>query len=324
MRNTIVAAAFVCFSNLCIGQQTIPSSQIPSKVITSQRQAEFTPVAATGAHEVRWGKGYLVSFPVGELKEPVSVYDRNGKLTFEKWPELKDAAKIFIQDAVPTEQGRVVLAASAISRTGAMADMLVEMGSDGVHRVIRTTPFYPLKVCTTQTGTVWAFGKELTDQRTAEPNREYKVLREYSFEQGEMKAVLERSAIVPPPKVPLNGSKNDTFLKCGGDKLVLVLGATTELVEINLANHEVTRTPVTSLPPASYMTGAAVTDAGDVYVSTLRPGKDATTELLRLKPDTSVIAADAVKTSGSTPGAFLLLGDDGGSLVYSRGRRAPT
>src|SRR5262249_60808437 len=51
-------------------------------------QADFSPVIANGSHAVAWDKGHLVSFPVGEVKEPLLLHDRSGRVLFDPWLEF--------------------------------------------------------------------------------------------------------------------------------------------------------------------------------------------------------------------------------------------
>src|SRR5262249_28344751 len=96
-------------------------------ILTSDYQADFGPLIANGKHEVAWGKNRLVSFGLGEMKEPVSLFDRSGKWEFEAFPTIQNALKTYAQDAAVTNSGKVVLAMSVLSQDGASADMIVEV-----------------------------------------------------------------------------------------------------------------------------------------------------------------------------------------------------
>ncbi len=325
MHKKILSTVVVLGSILGQGQELSTTDQSLAKLATPHRQADFSPVIASGTHDVRWGNGFLVSFPPGEMKEPISLYDRDGKLLFETWPSFDKATKLYTQDAAVNGKGNVVIAASAAAKDGTTADMIVDVNASGARRVIRTTPFYPLRVCVTDAGIVWAYGKELSTDRTTEPRSDYPMLREYSFEKGELRSVLNRNTVVPPSGVPVNGSRNDVYLKCTANSVVLVIGPTTELVRFDLATGNISRSAIPPLPEGAYITGAAVTESGGIYVSTLRPGKDAIAGMMRLRSDTAH-PADVISTPklSSLNQSLFLLGNDGEDLVYSRGRRTPT
>jgi hypothetical protein len=288
-------------------------------------QADFTPIISNGYHEVSWDKGRLVSFGASEMKEPVALYDKRGNWLFATFPAFEGALHVYGQDAVPTKSGTVILAASATTSDGTVADIIAEVGKSGVMRVIRTTHFYVDRVCATDDGTVWAYGQELTEDRKGESAKDYPVLREYSFDRGQLRTVLQRGTVHPPAGTPLSGARRDVFLKCGAKKLVVVNGATNELMEYDFASSTLSRWPIASFGEGFYMTGAALTQSGDVYVSVLRPSPKTLSGVLRLNVTSAGIAKwTSLETRPAAGNYVILLGNDGDDLVYSRGRRAPT
>jgi hypothetical protein len=288
-------------------------------------QADFTPLIANGNHAVAWGKGHLISFGFGEMKDPVVLFDKTGKSLFETFPTFENARKTYGHDAAATRSGTAVFAGSATTADGASADFIAEIGNEGIRHVIRTSPFYPLKVCVTDQGTVWAYGEELTADRAAEPRAHYPMLREYSFDKGELRTALDRATVRPPSGVPIGGAHHDAFLQCGAKSVVLVSGPTNELMEYELSTSHLTRTPIAPLPDGFYLTGIALTDSAELYASTLKPGAGAQTGMLRLQRDASG-AQWKTLTMVSPHGGnfFLLMGSDGEDLVYSRGRHNAT
>ena len=303
--------------------------QASSRLAPPDYQADFTPVVANGSHAVSWNHGHLVSFSIGEIKEPVTSWDKTGKWLFEDRLSFENAVRTYIQDGVATSWGTAVIAASVLNSDGASADLIVEIGKEGIRRVIRTSPFYPIKVCATQEGIVWAYGKELTADRSAEPRAQYPMLREYSLEKGELRAALDRSTVRPPSGVPVSGSREELQLRCNSHKLVLLSGPTKELIEYDLAASELSRWPLASLPDGvdvTRVTGAALTDSGEVYISTYdAPNLKALTRILEIHLNSTGTAdwipIAAIPSQGKW---FVLLGSDGDHLVYSRGRGSPT
>jgi hypothetical protein len=304
------------------GQPQPPSVGLPAP----HYQADFTQVIANGHHGVSWDKGHLVSFGLGEMKEPVTVYDKTGKWLFENPLTFENAIRTYAQDAAATSAGTAVVAASSVNGDGASADLIVEVDREGIHRVIRTSPFYPLKVCATDEGTVWVYGKELSEDRSFEPRAHYPMLREYSFDKGELRSALDRATVHPPKGVPLDGVKGSFQMRCTSGKVFLVSGPTNELMEYDLSASKLTRWPITPLAEGFYINGAAVTDSGEIYVSVLRPGQNARTGMLHLHLNSSgtVDWTPLTIVPPNNGDFFLLLGSDGESLVYSRGRAAPT
>src|SRR5262249_47077335 len=109
-------------------------------------------------------------------------------------------------------------------------------------------------------------------------------------------------------------------------KVSVVTGSTRKVIKTDLANKKLSRYPITGMPEGFYMTGAAVTDSGGIYVSAFRPGENALTGVARLQVNASgtadwIFLAPAIAPAGKH---FVLLGSDGEDLIYSRGRKAPT
>ena len=309
-----------------VGKSNSTSSlQQQSSLLTAPHyQADFTPIIGNGLHKVTWSKNYLTSFGSGEMKEPVTVYDKSGRQIFETWPKFAGAIKVYAQDAVATSNGEAVVAGSVLSSDGTAADFIAEIGPNGIGRTIRTTPFYPFKICVTDEGTVWAYGMELGSNRASEPRGRYPMLREYSFEKGELRTAIDRSTVRPPQGVPIIGARDDLYLHSIPGKVVLVNGPINEIEEYDLATSTLSRWAIAPLPDGFYITGAAVKQSGEVYISTFRPGQGATSGMLRLHLETAGTARwTALTTVPSGSQFFLLLGSDDKDLVYSRGRRSP-
>jgi len=326
--------AFTAATATCPAQSAVPQvpaqgqrPPTPTGFASPHYQAEFTPLIANGVHLAAWSKGYLVGFGAagGAMKEPVTVYDKTGKWLFESWLTFEGATMTYGHDATVTKSGTAIVAAAAMSPDGAMADIIVEMGKGGIQRAIRTSPFDVLKLCVSDEGTVWAYGREMTDDHRAERSVHYPMLREYSFDRGELRSALDRATIHVPKEVHLAGARGEVQMRCSHGKVILVQGLTNELIEYDLASSKLSRWPIAPLPEAFYLNGAAVTDSGEIYVSAFSPGQNAQTGVLRLHVDSAGIANWTPLTLGPAAGKFfILLGSDGDDLVYCKGRSSPT
>lgn len=289
-------------------------------------QADFTPVIADGRHWLSWDKGYLVNFVIGG-SGLVTVYDKSGKWLFEDPLTFENAVKVFIQDATATSLGNAVAAASVVNKDGATADMIVKVSKDGIRTAVRTNPFYPIKVCATGEGTVWAYGMEMNPDRLPAHRLHYPMLREYSFEKGELRTALDRPTVRPQQGVTLKGgSGQELQMMCTKEKVVIVNGVISELEEYDLAASTLSRWPIRQLPERFYINGAAITDSGEIYVSVLKQGQNALTGILHLHLNSSgtVDWTPLTITPPGERGFFHLFGSDGEDLVHSRGLNAPT
>jgi len=305
------------------------TEQVASRIDIPHYQADFSSVISNGVHAVSWHKGHLVSFSFGEVKEPLVLHDRNGQVLFEASLTFEKAVRTYVQHATVTNSGTAVVAGSVVNSDGATADLIAEVGKDGIRRVIRTSPFYLFKVCATDQGTVWAYGQELTEDRRLEPRTHYPMLREYSFDKGELRSALDRSTVILPKGVPISGAREELQMRCNGNKVILLNAPARELIEYDLSASRLSRWPLAPLPDGidfARITGAALTDSGEVYVS-MSDGTNAKdlTRILRIRVNPSG-AADWVQVAATQRNGsdFVLLGSDGEDLVYSRGRRAPT
>ena len=289
-------------------------------------QTDFAAVVADGQHAVSWDKGYLLSFGLGATKQPIALYDRTDKWLFESPLAFEGAIRTYVHDAAPTSGGKAVVAAGAVTSDGATADLVVEMGKEGASRVIRTSPFYPIKICSTEEGVAWVYGKELSEDRKLEPRERYPMLREYRFDKGQLRSEVDRLTIRPAKGIPLDGANRDDLqMKCNSSKVVLINYPNNELIEYDLLTSKVSRWPMSALPEGFRMNGSALTDSGEVYVSALRGGNGALTGMFRLRVNTSGVA-EWVPLTVSPAGDkfFVLVGSDGENLVYSRGLLSPT
>lgn len=321
----------VLFSIVSLSQTPIPNtskSQLPQaygSLAAPSYEGDFGPVVQNGLATVTWDKQHLVSFDLSN-RGPVSLYGKDGTLLFSVPLMFEKATKTYLRDAAVTSSGTVVVAASALTNDGVLADLIAELGNDGIRRVIRTSPFYPLKVCSAQDGTVWAYGWERnangSDRRGHHP-----MLREFSFEKGQLRTEVDRATVQPPARVPVAGSRRELQMRCGSSKVVVFNGPNSELVEYDLATSRVDRWSTSPLPDGIAMTdinGAALTDSGQVYVSFLRGGYNASTGVFGLQVNASGLADWRPVIVGSVAGGqFRVVGSDGEDLVYSRDPHSP-
>lgn len=289
-------------------------------------QAEFTPVLVDGPHHwLSWDKGYLVSYEVGGSNHRVTVYDKAGKWIFEDPLNLENAFKVFNQDAIATSLGTAMVAISVVNGDGASADMIVKVAKGGIRGAVRTNPFYPIKLCATDEETVWAYGMEMTADRFPAPRAHYPMLREYSFEKGELRTALDRATVRPPKGSTLKGSGEELQMICTKGRVVIVNGAINELEEYDLAASTLMRWPIQPLPQGFAINGAAITDSGEIYVSVVRKDQKPLTGILRLRLNPSgTVDWTPLTIVPPVKGGFFLFGNDGDDLVYAWGLGAPT
>jgi hypothetical protein len=353
VRNTVVTvfAALLSFlagvnlSSAAVGQQAVsPSPTLSSEVISPKAsspgaesaspgglpppnyQAEFTPLIATGKIDAAWDKGHLVGFGGGETKEPVTLYDKSGRLLFDTFITVPGAMKTFQHTAAPGSSEMVVVAVAAVSGDGAIADLIFEVDKNGVRRAIRTSPFRTEKLCVTDEGTVWAYGWE-RDATGGDRHGHHPMLREYSFEQGQLRTAIDRDSVRPAPGIPVQGRRGDELqLRCEANRVALFNAPNNELIEYDTTSNKLNRWSMPAVREEVSITGFALMDSGEAYVATLdRSGATVLTGIFHLRISSlGTVEWVPVTVIPVKPGWFRLLGSDGNSLVYARGVRSST
>jgi hypothetical protein len=311
------AIAVLLLSISVVGQNPGPVSDAQLQAASigmpaPHNQAEFIPNLVES-----WSNGYLVNF---YPKKPIAVYDRTGKWLFEQQLTFPGAVKTFQHDAAVTPAGEAIVAGAAVNGDGALAHMLIEVTKEGIGRIIRTNPFYLQNVCAMSDGTMWAWGREMKTDMTAELGPNYPMLREYSFDKGQMRTALGRSTVNLPPIALLQNTKEHPQLRCGTGRVLLVSAVSNEVMVYDTATSQLNRWPMKPLPDGFYVNGAAITDSGKIYISVMRDGKFMSGVMsLQLNSGTMEwTPLTMIYPKGSTH--FLLLGSDGEDLIYSRGR----
>lgn len=89
-----------------------------------------------------------------------------------------------------------MVSGGATNQQGVITNTIAEIGPDNrVHRVIRTTPYMPVYVCALEDGTVWSYGVDRDDHLAGIENSLR--LRHYSFEKGQLRALLDTTKLSP-------------------------------------------------------------------------------------------------------------------------------
>jgi hypothetical protein len=278
-----------------------------------------------------WDKDYLISW--GSLgswdaspSEPaVVLYDRDGHIAREAVVWFKDASRVSVSSVAISRSGNLVVAGGTTNGAGAIANYIASVGKDGhLGRVIRTTPFMPIYICAAEDGTVWSYGIDRDEMgRGIEDSLR---LRQFSFESGGVRAMLDISTLNSAGwTLPHGRYPGEISLRCNSQKVGLYNGASNEWLEFDFSANKLRVARVNPLPSPKTMriTGFAMTEAGDVFVS-LHDTSSATPRsgLFRLEFDSAGLGSWI--PVANTIGPYLrggpmerLLGADGNDLVYT-------
>jgi hypothetical protein len=318
-------ALLVSLSSLVVYAQQTGTGSL--RLLDSYRQAQF-PTPSNAFPFRYWDKGFLITYTADDTRSdrPAAVlYDRNGAVAREATVSFKGAKSVGIDDVAISRSGKLVVAGGTESPDGAIANFIASIDAKGnISQVIRTTPFLPVYVCAAEGDTVWSYGVD--KDSAGKPIENSPRLRQYSFDKGQLRAVLDATTLNPSGWTLTRGRyPGDISFRCNGRKIVLLNSRSDEWVELEIATNKLTVSKLTPLPQPKQVqiTGFALTEAGDVFVSLHDTSSDPPRSgLFKLEFDGNGVGSWVpVK---NTVGTYLhgsvdrLLGADGSDLIYTR------
>lgn len=311
------------FGTQLLGQQLADSVRLSDPL----RQAQLPPPANSYPFRY-WDKGYLITYTADDTsrdKPAVVLYDRDGRVAREAIVWFKDAASTAVSDAAVAKSGKLIVSGGTASPTGVIANFIAEIDDTGhLGRVVRTTPFLPVYICAAEDGTVWSYGFDRDEK--GEGVEGSLVLRQYSFDKGQLQAMLNRFSLHSPWSLTHGRYPGEMSLRCSSHTVGLYNGAAGEFVEYDIPTNTLKISKVDPLPSPREIriTGFALTDSGDAFVSLYDRSKSPPLSgLFRLKLSSSGVGSWAPLKD--TIGPYLhgapvghLLGTDGTELIYTR------
>jgi hypothetical protein len=208
---------------------------------------------------------------------------------------------------------------------GGNTSRVVECGGAGWYCWSGTSPTLPYYVCAAEDGTIWSFGTDRDSEgKSVEDSL---LLRQYSFETGQLGAMLDKSALNSSGWTLGRGRyPGEISLRCTSQKVGLLNGRSSEYVEFDIPTGKLKVSKINPLLPPKQMriTGFALTESGDVFVS-LHDNSSGIgrSGIFHLTFDSSGVGSWTPLLN--TVGPYLhggpvdrLLGTDGTNLVYTR------
>lgn len=221
-----------------------------------------------------WDKGYLISYAFdgtyqsSPSKPAILIYDRAGRLLHQETVWFNEAERVSIGDVAVSKAGKVIVSGGTHNHAGAVANFIAEMGDSGrVERVIRTTPFRPIYICAADDRTVWSYGFDRDEKLEDVPSSLR--LRQFSFDKGQVQAMLGGLKPDTPHWAMRGKHPNDISMRCTSKRVVLYNASASEWVEFDIPTGKLKVSKVTPLPDDAGMrvTGFAITESGDVFIS---------------------------------------------------------
>ena len=299
----------------------------------------------------RWEREYLVY--VDPRSPRVELYDKDKDKDKDKdQASVKVAipgySDLSLTDATVTPDGHLVVSGCSRADDGGKIHCFMGLASrDGhVSQLIDTERFAPMQISTCDGATVWAMGwlraPPYFDRESDEP---YDVLRLYRLKDGKIvESALPRSSF-PARSHPARSGSGDPELtmQCRGTTLGIYEGASDEWIEYDTSNSKLTRWKLLPLSHhlfarydssgnilplpvhATFITGLAMLDSGDVYASFVYEARDgsakSTAGLFRLQKTSEQatwLPIDGTLGTYERGNFDELCGTDGKNLVYSR------
>jgi hypothetical protein len=299
------------------------------KLYSPSRQAAFSILSSNEYFRHKWDGQYLVSSGlVASRSNPiVEVDDLNGDTVASTTLWFNNAEEVNIADAAVASDGSVVVAAGARRKDGTISNFLAKVGRDGmVKSVVQTSPYVAYYVRPSPDGTVWTLGRERDSQLRG---KESAVLRQYSFEKGELTTALDSKTFLAKSAsasdIPWYASfPGGITVANHGETLGFYSARTSEWITVDLNSRAIVRQAIAPLPAKVEVTGVAYTDSGEVFASVFAPGDAVSLSglaKLQRSPDKASwvmvdgSAASSAQEAGDHP-FYELLGCSGNALVY--------
>jgi hypothetical protein len=296
------------------------------KLSEPYRQAEFPILSSNEYFRHKWDGKYLVSsgLHASRSNPAVVVNDGSGAIVLNPTLWFDDAEEVSIADAAVASDGTVVFSGGAGRQDGIISNFLAKVSRDGIVKsIVETSPYVAYYIRPAPDGTVWTLGIERDTQ--LREKEKFSVLRQYSFNKGELTALLE-STTFPGKNISAWHMSFPGGLTIGnhGKALGFYSARTSEWITVDLTSHSIVRRKITPLSEKIQVSGIAYTDSGDVFASLFAPGEDASLSglaKLQSSPDKAswVMASGSVSSSAQRTGDYSfykLLGCSGNVLVY--------
>jgi hypothetical protein len=276
---------------------------------TPVRELYTQAVAASRLSAPEFRHGYLVVLEPGNgPASGFTVYAPDGSLALTISIEVPGGSHTSVTDVDFDSNGNIAVTASALGTTGYLNGILMLDPRGRQTRFINTGRFVPCHVTIAQDHSVWTLGWQRdSDNPIMTDQRDYMVVRQYSIDGEEMKAVLPRSSF-PAGLEPGTGGSPQIAVTADRVGVLVYSGQTSdnrEWVELDLNGKLLHRSRIDDTIRSP--TTAAFTADGHIYLQGQGYGPVYTLE-----------RGTQVWRSIETQGAALM-GGDSNSLVYRQG-----
>ena len=226
------------------------------------REAELT-VSLQGKPVPKWENGLMVLYQDDIQPPEVSVFNNDGRMLMKAAVTVPDAARVWIEGTAVSQTGTIAVSGPAMKNDGSVAGVIAWLRSDGtIERLVRTSPFTARRLCFTSDGTLWAAGRERSeDGRSESPHN---ILRRYDKNGQVIGSYLPNTDFT---KYSHEATAEDSFLMSTNDTIGLYSASSRVFVELDYSGNAVGRWAGLVSDRTFDVTGAGMLRGGSIYVS---------------------------------------------------------
>lgn len=263
-------ALVIALTQLFIGQEQ-PTAK-PQLAARPSRTTDFRAALNGGWHFWTWDRNQLLTYRLHVQNGGVAaaLTDQTGQTRRVFRISVAGAEYSSLTAATVTPNETVVVGGGSVDEEGRVSSFIgIADSSDVIHPIFRTHPFVPLRMCSTDDKTVWAYGWERSAQDWRIPATTYPVLRGFDLQQGQIKAVIDRTSI----KAVFNDGRRpeEVVLACGGSNVALFFAESGQLFVLNTVTNELSSASGAALAVGEFH-GLIVQPSGEILELIMRNG----------------------------------------------------
>jgi hypothetical protein len=285
-----------------------------------EKDGDFNGIFWNQQWNVRyWDKDFLVAYNKFPSKDSfaAALYDETGRMAAGTSIWMEGAKEAIVNGAAVTRTGNLVLAGAFVTEKNAIAHFIAQADSQGnIVHLIRTNPQAPMMICASGEH-VWVYG---WDRERNANGLTYPMLNEYTFEKGLVYSTLDSG-------IPASLKWEDVTLRCTDSQVVLLMGGMHEVMRLDTATKKLTRTKYSGLSDSIQISGIALTDSNDLFISVREKHKNPGTGLFHFETFSngtggwSAVPESVGLLRNPEIGFTSVLGSQGSKLVYLKNPR---
>jgi hypothetical protein len=267
----------------------------------------------------KWENGLMLLYQYDVQPPEVSIFNNEGRMLMKASIVVPEAARVWIEGTAASSEGTVVVAGPAMKTDGAVVASITWLTNKGnIERVVRTSPFAARRLCFASDGTLWAVGRERSEDGTTEPP--HNILRHYDKNGQMIGSFLPSTDFTQYNQEP---PAEDSFLMATTDRIGLYSASSRVFVELDYSGRVMGRWNGLVSDRNFEVTGVGMLRGGSTYLSGRRkipgPPGSAPEYFVLDKQKSTWTRLDAAGLFGSISGAQddqLIFANGGSRFVW--------